>query len=59
MEGRAAKRRRLAEDVIEKRRERRLWEENRNKLLFEYSQCTYYSKPVSMKLDLHLTKKMI
>lgn len=30
-----------------KRRERRLWEDNRNKLLFEYSQFTYYTKAVS------------
>ncbi|KAF7283659.1 cell division cycle protein 45 isoform X2 [Rhynchophorus ferrugineus] len=43
-EGRASKRRRLAEEAIEKRRERRLWEENRNKLLFEYSQFTYYAR---------------
>ncbi|KAL3270828.1 hypothetical protein HHI36_021347 [Cryptolaemus montrouzieri] len=43
-EGRAAKRRRLGEEELTKRRERRLWEENRSKLLFEYSQFTYYAK---------------
>lgn len=42
----ASKRRKLNEDAITKRRERRLWESNRDKLLFEYSQFTYYSKPV-------------
>lgn len=40
----ASKRRRLGEEAILKRRERRLWEDNRNKLLFEYLQFTYYSK---------------
>ncbi|XP_044764128.1 cell division control protein 45 homolog [Coccinella septempunctata] len=44
IEGRAAKRRRLNEEEIMKRREKRLWEENRSKLLFEYSQFTYYAK---------------
>lgn len=43
-EGRAAKRRRLNEEEIDKRREKRLWEENRSKLLFEYAQFTYYAK---------------
>ncbi|KAJ8956232.1 hypothetical protein NQ318_014963 [Aromia moschata] len=43
-ENRAAKRRRLDEEEIIKRREKRLWEEKRNKLLFEYSQFTYYGK---------------
>lgn len=46
-ENRAAKRRRLGEEQIMKRREKRLWEENKNRLLFEYSQFTYYSKAVS------------
>ncbi|ENN71751.1 hypothetical protein YQE_11571, partial [Dendroctonus ponderosae] len=41
---RAAKRRRLGEEQIMKRREKRVWEENKNRLLFEYSQFTYYSK---------------
>lgn len=47
-EGRAAKRRRLNEEEIDKRREKRLWEENRSKLLFEYAQFTYYAKAVSL-----------
>lgn len=50
-EGKAAKRRRLGEEAIIKRRERRLWEDKRNKLLFEYSQYTYYSKAVSFILN--------
>lgn len=45
-EDRAAKRRRLGEEEIMKRREKRLWEDKRNKLLFEYSQFTYYAKAV-------------
>ncbi|XP_060533412.1 cell division control protein 45 homolog [Cylas formicarius] len=43
-ESRTAKRRRLDEQAIMKRREKRLWEENRNKLLFDYSQFTYYAR---------------
>lgn len=35
-----------------KRREKRLWEENKNKLLFEYSQFTYYARAVSTSLTL-------
>lgn len=45
-ESRTAKRRRLDEEQLLKRREKRLWEENRNKLLFEYSQFTYYARAV-------------
>lgn len=45
-EGRAAKRRRLNEEAILKRRERRLWEEKRFDILAEYSQYTYYTKAV-------------
>lgn len=44
------KRRRLDEDAIMKRRDRRLWEENRNKLLFEYSQFSYYAKASSLHM---------
>ncbi|KAF5301095.1 hypothetical protein FQA39_LY10914 [Lamprigera yunnana] len=44
VEGRAAKRRRLGEDAILKRRERRLWEAKREKIVFDYSQFTYYAK---------------
>ncbi|XP_023015206.1 cell division cycle protein 45 [Leptinotarsa decemlineata] len=49
-EGRAAKRRRLDEAEIIKRRERRLWEDNRNKLLFEYSQFTYYARASAIRI---------
>jgi cell division control protein 45 len=45
-ETRASKRRRLNEEAILKRRERRLWDEKRSKLLFDYSQFTYYAKAV-------------
>ncbi|KAK9876014.1 hypothetical protein WA026_011131 [Henosepilachna vigintioctopunctata] len=48
LEGRAAKRRRLGEEELVKRREKRLWEDNRSKLLFEYSQFTYYAKASSI-----------
>lgn len=46
----AAKRRRLNEEAIMKRRERRLWEDNRNKLMFDYSQFTYHAKAVRLSL---------
>ncbi|XP_050315859.1 cell division control protein 45 homolog [Anthonomus grandis grandis] len=49
-EGRAAKRRRLGEEEIMKRREKRLWEENRSKLLFEYSQFTYYARASAISM---------
>lgn len=45
-ENRAAKRRRLDEEEILKRRQKRLWEANRDKLVFDYSQFTYHSKAV-------------
>uniref|UniRef100_A0A1B6DFH6 Cell division control protein 45 homolog n=1 Tax=Clastoptera arizonana TaxID=38151 RepID=A0A1B6DFH6_9HEMI len=43
-ESRVAKRRRLNEEAILKRRERRLWEEKRNRLMFEYTQFTYFGR---------------
>lgn len=43
----------MGEAEILKRRERRLWEANRNKLLFEYTQFTYYSKAVSICVVVH------
>ncbi|XP_044260178.1 cell division control protein 45 homolog [Tribolium madens] len=43
-EGRAAKKRRLNEEAILKRRERRLWEAKRFDIIAEYSQYTYYNK---------------
>ncbi|RZB40478.1 cell division control protein 45 -like [Asbolus verrucosus] len=44
IEGRAAKKRRLNEEAILKRRERRLWEERRFDIIAEYSQYTYHAK---------------
>ncbi|KAJ8984145.1 hypothetical protein NQ317_017796 [Molorchus minor] len=44
----SSKRRRLDEDALTNRREKRLWEEKRRKLLFEYSQFTYYAKASSI-----------
>nr|CAD7415886.1 unnamed protein product [Timema cristinae] len=43
-ESRANKRRRMDEGAIMKRRERRLWEEKRNRIMFEYSQFSYYGR---------------
>ncbi|CAG9770153.1 unnamed protein product [Ceutorhynchus assimilis] len=49
-EDRAAKRRRLGEEEIMKRREKRLWEANKNKILFEYSQYTYYARASAINM---------
>ncbi|XP_075212608.1 cell division cycle protein 45 [Lycorma delicatula] len=43
-EGRQAKRLRLAEETIIKRRNKRQWEEKRNRIIFEYSQFTYLGR---------------
>ncbi|XP_069698969.1 cell division control protein 45 homolog [Periplaneta americana] len=43
-ESRQAKRRRLGEEAILKRRERRLWEEKRDRLMFDYTQFSYYGR---------------
>lgn len=37
----------LAEQRILKRREKRLWEEKRNKIMFDYTQFSYYGPSVS------------
>ena len=42
------KRRRLDEEAILKRRERRLWEEKRDRLMFDYTQFSYYGRSVSL-----------
>ncbi|KAK7077931.1 DNA replication initiation factor cdc45 [Halocaridina rubra] len=42
------KRQRFDEATLEKRRERRLWEQQRNKILFNYMQFSYYGSPVSV-----------
>ena len=34
--------------MVERRRERRAWEERRNTLMFNYTQFSYYGKPVSI-----------
>ncbi|XP_018560967.1 cell division control protein 45 homolog [Anoplophora glabripennis] len=43
-ESQVAKRRRMDEAAINKRREKRLWEDNKKKLMFDYSQFTYYTR---------------
>ncbi|KAJ9591491.1 hypothetical protein L9F63_001977, partial [Diploptera punctata] len=43
-ESHQAKRRRLGEEAILKRRERRLWEEKRDRLMFDYTQFSYYGR---------------
>ena len=42
----AGKRRRFDEDALEKRRDKRLWTENRNKILFDYTQYCFYGTSV-------------
>ncbi|XP_047097509.1 cell division control protein 45 homolog [Schistocerca piceifrons] len=49
-ESRQAKRRRLGEEAILKRRERRLWEENRNRIMFEYTQFSYYGRSSAVEM---------
>lgn len=49
-ETRAAKRRRLDEEELTKRREKRLWEDNRDKLMFEYCQFTYYARASAIRI---------
>ncbi|GBN14919.1 Cell division control protein 45 [Araneus ventricosus] len=44
-------------ELIMKRRERRMWEENRNKIMFDYSQISYYGEPTSI-LMFNLAWKM-
>ncbi|KAK2575020.1 hypothetical protein KPH14_008767 [Odynerus spinipes] len=43
-ESRTTKRRRLNEEDLMKKREKRLWAENRAKILFNYSQYSYYGR---------------
>jgi len=40
------KRRKLDQSALVKKRERRRWEENRKKLLFDYTQFSYYGRSV-------------
>lgn len=37
------------EAVVERRRVRKAWEERRHTLMFNYTQFSYYGKPVSKK----------
>jgi cell division control protein 45 len=46
-ESHQGKRRRLDEEAILKKRERRLWEEKRDRLMFDYTQFSYYGRSVS------------
>lgn len=43
------KRRRLTEEAIMKRRQKRLWEEERKRIVFEYTQFSYYGRSVSLE----------
>ncbi|CAG9862231.1 unnamed protein product [Phyllotreta striolata] len=49
-ESRAAKRRRLGEEELMKRRDKRLWEDNRDKLMFQYLQFTYYARASAIRI---------
>lgn len=40
----------MIEEKITKRRTKRLWEEKRDKLMFEYSQFSYYGKSIAIIL---------
>ncbi|XP_074641987.1 cell division control protein 45 homolog [Tubulanus polymorphus] len=44
----SGKKRRFDEDAIEKRRAKRLWEENREKILYEYTEFTYQGCSAAM-----------
>lgn len=55
-ESRAAKRMRMSEEAILKRREHRLWEEKRDRIVFSYTQFSYYGKASAMLMfDLALS----
>ncbi|ESO91700.1 hypothetical protein LOTGIDRAFT_206668 [Lottia gigantea] len=45
---RSGKRRRFDDEAIEKRREKRLWVENRNKVLFDYDKFTAFGTSASL-----------
>lgn len=45
------------EALVEKRRERRAWEERRNTLMFNYTQFSYYGKPVSATMSGNIWSK--
>lgn len=47
-ENQVNKRRRLNEEAILKRREKRIWEETRKRIVFEYTQFSYYGRSSAM-----------
>lgn len=49
-ESRVAKRMRMSEEAIIKRRENRLWAENRDRIVFEYTQFSYYGKASALQM---------
>ncbi|KAE8747250.1 hypothetical protein FOCC_FOCC006042 [Frankliniella occidentalis] len=58
-ENRAAKRMRLSEEAILKRREHRLWTEKRDRFVFNYTQFSYFGKASAVRmfeLALNLSK---
>ncbi|KAJ1523930.1 hypothetical protein ONE63_010479 [Megalurothrips usitatus] len=49
-ESRAAKRMRMSEEAILKRRENRLWAEKRDRIVFNYTQFSYYGKASAVQM---------
>ncbi|KAK3927335.1 Cell division control protein 45-like protein [Frankliniella fusca] len=49
-ESRAAKRMRLSEEAILKRRESRLWAEKRDRIVFDYTQFSYFGKASAVRM---------
>lgn len=45
--------------MVERRRERRAWEERRNTLMFNYTQFSYYGKPVSIMFEGHRVANIV
>ena len=51
-ESRAAKRMRMSEEAILKRREYRMWADKRDRIVFNYTQFSYYGKAVSHRFHI-------
>lgn len=49
-ESRVAKRMRMSEEAILKRREQRVWTEKRNRIVFDYTQFSYYGKASAVQM---------
>ncbi|XP_034235913.1 cell division control protein 45 homolog [Thrips palmi] len=49
-ESRAAKRMRMSEEAILKRRDQRLWNDKRNRIVFNYTQFSYYGKSSAVQM---------